>query len=185
MRRLIDRGLVACDRDGYRIIAIPSVKWCEPQRRYRTITDMYLHRCLSEPDSIHRHLLSFIILNGIRIGMDIRPVMYNTGDALAHGLLSHLPDLDLDDIMEVISSDPNWLQEGRIRLIGKDPLTFHLRVGYDLDELMSEYINVFHQHFLRVIVQHLYGREYDVLQSDFFGVGNRMHIIRFGRTDDR
>jgi hypothetical protein len=50
---------------------------------------------------------------------------------------------------------------------------------------MSEYINVFHQHFLRVIVQHLYGREYDVLQSDFFGVGNRMHIIRFGRTDDR
>ena len=185
MRRLIERGLVERDKQGYRVIATPSVKWCEPQRMYRHVTDMYIRRCISEPDYIHRYLLAFSITNGMRMGIDIRPVLYNTGAALAHILISHIPDADLDAMMKIVDSNHYWIQDCCARVIRKDPLTFILRVGYNMDDLMSEYINVFHQHFFRVVVQHLCGKEYDVLSSNYFGVGNRVHIIRFGRIEER
>ena len=185
MKKLIGCKLVERDKEGCKVIATPSVRWCEPQHRYRLATDVYIHRCVSEPDSIHRHLLSYSITNGIRIGLDIRPVMYNTGAALAHILISHRPDSDLNEIMKLLDSNSYWIKDCCARVLKMDPLTFSLRMGYNVDELMSEYINIFHQHFFRVIVQHLYGKDNDVLYSNFFGVGNRVHIIRFGRLDEQ
>ncbi|MBO7204963.1 MAG: helix-turn-helix domain-containing protein [Candidatus Methanomethylophilaceae archaeon] len=111
IRRLGQMGLVERVKEGFRFKGMEIMRFQRPRPELSSYSDRCIRMMIEQPHMSHRHMLAYVITNALRLGIDVRPVLHNTGRAMALELYNTDPDITIDSVIDFLKYSAWWTKD--------------------------------------------------------------------------
>lgn len=180
LRRLNEMGLVERTRNGFVSNGLECTRWCRPRPEVHEHTVQAVRDMATRPRDAHRYFLFFTILDALENGMDMRPLVVNTGRALAIMFCSRLKEPTVEYTMDNLCNYAWWFEDCDLEVVDEDLFTVMITCFWDMPTIISETFGSFYATFFCEVLRILNGGvPYRAVDVEVSGEGNRVHRMSF------
>ena len=179
VRRMVNEGILTSVGKGktsmYSLATTHSFTWKGVNLENTADEDMELNLMISDSDSFFLHMMSYIILRGDSLGIDVGPLLYNISTIFADITMEHKKYTSIKDAL-------SFLQESDFKTLHVTsflPFTLVFVSPKKLNRKVARVASEFDVRYFSRLLEKITDMKYVLSESEVYGENNENHKLVF------